>query len=117
MSKLKELCNHFLNQRELKRTKSRVLAGNRPCITSVNFTLIVLNRNCYAFLAKDAPVLLDEVFLSRLLGKGKVRKRKLIKFGPVQNGVEHFTKVWLKINWFMEPSSNRHKTESLTALK
>ena len=61
ISKLKELCNSFLDNRKLKRTKSWVFAGSMPCITSVNFALIVLNRNCDAFLAEDALILLDEI--------------------------------------------------------
>ena len=70
MSKLEELCNSFLDNRKLKRTKRRVLAGNRPCITSVSFALIVLNRDRDAFFTEDAPVLLDEILQCRLLGKG-----------------------------------------------
>ena len=60
VSKLKELCNGFLNKRKLKGTKYRIFASNRPCITSVNFSLIVLDRDSDAFLAEDMSALLDK---------------------------------------------------------
>lgn len=60
---------HNENDRTINRAKGRVLAGNRPCVTSVNFALIVLNRDSDAFLTEDAPVLLDEILQSRLPGK------------------------------------------------
>ena len=48
-AELKKLSISFLDNRKLKRTKGRVLAGNRPCIAGVNLTLIVFNWDSDSF--------------------------------------------------------------------
>ena len=93
MTKLKELCNSFLNNWKLERAEGRVLAGNRPCIPGVDFALVILDRYGDTFFAEDAPVLFDEILQTSLLIEGKVGEVKFLKFRAMHNRVKGFTKV------------------------
>ena len=56
VAELKEFCNGLLNQGQLKWAKGCIYAGNISRITSINLTLVVLDRDSDTLLAEDAPV-------------------------------------------------------------
>ena len=66
------------NEGQLKRAKCNFLAGNRPCISSLNFTRIVLNGGGDTPFDEDTPVIVDERSQSVLLGKCEVRHIKAV---------------------------------------
>ena len=99
MTKLNEFCNSFLNNRELSWTEGWVTAGNRPCVTSVNLTLIVLNRRCYTFFAEDTPVLLDKISEFKLAGRCEVRYAKVFTKHVTMYGlIVVKAKVWVYVS-------------------
>jgi len=48
-----------------------------PCVTSVNLTLVVLDRSCDTFFAEDTPVPFDKISEFKLVGRGEVRYVKV----------------------------------------
>ena len=63
VTEFNELSNSLFNNRQLSWPKSWVLAGNRPCVTSVDFTLVVLYGKWDTFFAEDTPIFLDNTLL------------------------------------------------------
>ena len=59
-SKRAKLGNVFLNVWSLEWTVGKISACDRSVVASVDFALIVVNRNCHASVVEDAPELFDQ---------------------------------------------------------
>jgi len=94
-----ELSNGFLNNRLLSWTKRRVFAGNRPCVTSVDLTLVVLDGKWDTLFTEDSPILFDEISKFKLARGREVGNIKMFtKHATVYGLIVFDAEVWVDIS-------------------
>ena len=107
VTQLNELSNSFLHNWLLSWSKGWVFAGNRPGITSVNFTFVVLYRKCDTLFAEDTPVLLDNISKLKLASRCEVSNIKVfMKHATMYRLIVFDAKVWINV------SQGRHRVKA-----